>query len=123
MKNQKWFNYLASATLSFALISCSSFKAERLDSKASDEKAMTITDKWLEQDTTNVIKEVLSQIDKHKGFKRYLSKKRKTPKVFVGEVQNMTSEAYFPIHDINDELLTEFSASGDFILIDAEARE
>src|SRR5690606_34072408 len=59
----------------------------------------------------------------HKGFQRYLATKKKQPKLFISEVQNMTSEAYFPIADFNDELLNEFSMSGEYILIDAEARE
>ena len=45
------------------------------------------------------------------------------PKVFIAEVQNNTSEAYFPIDDMNDEFLNEVSATGEFILVDAKARE
>ncbi|MDB9786707.1 penicillin-binding protein activator LpoB [Bacteriovoracaceae bacterium] len=105
------------------LTSCSNFKAKRVDSAESDERAMEITDKWVAQDTTNVVKDVLKQIDKHRGFKRYLAKNGGVPKVFIGEIQNLTSEAYFPINDINDELLNELSASGNFILIDANARD
>ena len=103
--------------------SCASFKAERVDSEESDEKALEITDKWLQRDTEKVIGEILAGIQKHKGFKRYLSRHGKTPTVFIGEVKNMTSEAYFPINDLNDEFLNEISASGDFILVDAAARE
>ena len=43
--------------------------------------------------------------------------------MFIAEVQNETSEAYFPIDDLNDEFLNEVSASGDFVLIDAKARD
>ena len=39
------------------------------------------------------------------------------------EVQNETSEPYFPIADMNDELLNEFSASGEYTIIDNQARE
>ena len=109
--------------LSFVLSGCSSFKAKRVSADESDELAMEITDKWVAKDTEIAIKDVLKQIDMHKGFKKYLRKLGRTPKLFISEVQNMTSEAYFPIEDMNDELLNEFSASGEYILIDAAARE
>lgn len=109
--------------LSFILSGCSSFKAKRVSGDESDELAMEITDKWVARDTEIAIRDVLKQIDKHKGYKKYLRRLGKTPKVFISEVQNMTSEAYFPIDDMNDELLNEFSASGEYILIDAAARE
>lgn len=109
--------------LSLAFTSCSSFKAKRVDSAESDDKAMEITDQWVQGDTEKVVKEILERISKHKGFKRYLVKSGKTPTVFIGEVKNLTSEAYFPINDINDEFLNEISASGDFILVDSSARE
>jgi penicillin-binding protein activator len=104
-------------------VSCGSFKAERVDSDQSDEKAMEITDKWVAGDTERVVKDVITEIQNHKGFKKYLATNGKTPSLFISEVKNLTSEAYFPINDINDELLNELSASGDFTLIDAEARE
>ena len=109
--------------LAFVLTGCSSFKAKRVSAEESDELAMEITDKWVAKDTELVVKDVLAQIQKHKGFQKYLRKLGKTPKLFISEVQNMTSEAYFPIDDMNDELLNEFSSSGDYVLIDAAARE
>lgn len=109
--------------LSFILSGCSSFKAKRVSGDESDELAMEITDKWVARDTEIAIRDVLKQIEKHKGYQKYLRRLGKTPKVFISEVQNMTSEAYFPIDDMNDELLNEFSASGEYILIDAAARE
>lgn len=105
------------------LTSCGSFKAQRVNEKESDEKAMEITDKWVAMDTENVVKTIIANIQKHKGFKRYMRKHGKTPTIFISDVKNLTAEAYFPINDINDELLNEISASGDFILVDAEARE
>jgi penicillin-binding protein activator len=116
------FKFLVIISL-LSLYSCSSFKAERVDSEESDEKALEITDKWVSKDTEKVVKTILTDMQAHKGFKRYLRKLGKVPTVFIGEVQNLTSEAYFPINDINDEFLTEISASGDFILIDASARD
>jgi len=107
----------------FILSGCSGFQASRVDSNESDEKAMGITDEWLQRDTEKVIDQVITSMNEHRGFKNYLRRVGRTPVVFVGEMKNMTSEAYFPISEINNELLTELSASGDFILVDIAARE
>ncbi len=104
------------------LASCSSFKAERVDNKTSDEKALSITDQWVQADTEKVIVDAMKEMGEHKGLKRYMMEHGKQLKMFVGEVQNLTAEAYFPINDINDELLNEISKQGDFVLVDAEAR-
>lgn len=109
--------------LSFTVASCGGFKAQRVSSDESDEKAMEITDKWVARDTEVSVKKTLEQIAAHKGFQRYMAKLGRQPKVFISEIQNVTSNPYFPIGDFNDELLTEFSSSGDFVLIDADARE
>ncbi len=116
-------NLLLLLAILMVVSSCGSFKAKRVGGDEGDELAMEITDKWVLRDTENAIADILKQIEKHKGFKRYLMKAGRTPKVFIAEVQNQTSEPYFPINDLNDELLNEFSASGEFILIDAAARE
>lgn len=105
------------------LASCGGFKAKRVGADEGDDAAMNITDKWVDRDTETVVKKTLAQIEKHKSFQRYLAKSGKKPKIFIAEVQNETSEPYFPIRDLNDELLYEFSSAGDFILIDAEARK
>jgi len=112
-------------TILFALglSSCSSFKAKRVSGNEGDELGMEITDKWLLRDTETVVSQILKKIEQHKGFQRYLRGSQKRPKIFIAEVQNETSEPYFPIRDLNDELLNEFSASGDFILIDQESRD
>jgi hypothetical protein len=104
------------------LANCSSFKAERVDNKTSDEKALSITDQWVQADTEKVIVDAMKEMGEHKGLKRYMMEHGKQLKMFVGEVQNLTAEAYFPINDINDELLNEISKQGDFVLVDAEAR-
>lgn len=109
--------------LSLVASSCSSFKAKRVSADESDEAAMEITDKWVARDTEISIEKILKDIQKHKGFQRYLARHGGQPKIFISEVQNRTSNAYFPVDDFNDELLTEFSSGGDFILIDAAARE
>lgn len=120
MKYQK---YLMSLVVLLNLASCSSFKAERVDNKTSDEKALTITDQWLQADTEKVIADAMKEMGEHKGLKRYMMENGKQLKLFVGEVQNLTSEAYFPINDLNDELLNEISKEGNFVLVDASARE
>lgn len=117
------YTYSALVFLLLLNFSCSSFQAERVDAERSDDEAMGITDEWVQQDTEKVITETLEFMKEHRGFKNYLRDLGRTPVVFVGEVKNLTSEAYFPISEINDEFLTELSASGDFILVDAASRE
>jgi len=104
------------------LFSCSSFKAERVDSEESDKKAMEISDRWNQSDSERVVKKLVTGINKNISFSKYKTQKRK-PKIFIGEIQNLTSEAYFPIKDLNDELLNEFHSSGEYILIDASSRQ
>ena len=106
----------------FLFTSCGSFKAERVDANTSDEKGLSITDNWMSADTTQAISDVIKQIKSHPGFSK-MKTKYGTPKIFIAEVQNQTSEAYFPVGDLNDELLNELSLSGEFELIDAQARE
>ena len=117
------FKLSAAILVITTIASCGSFKAKRVSSDESDEKALEITDKWVTRDTENAVRDTLKKMQAHKGFKRYMGKLGRQPKVFIAEVQNMTANAYFPIDDMNDELLDEFSASGDFVLIDAASRE
>ncbi len=112
---------LLSATLT--LQGCASFKAERLSTAEGDEKAMEITDEWLLTDTQNTVGEIMKKMDTSRGFRTYLNELGHRPKLFIAEVQNETSEAYFPIDDMNDELLTQMSETGEFRLIDAAARD
>lgn len=107
----------------FFLSSCSSFKAERVDNKESDERALEITDKWVQKDTEQVIKGIIKKLETHKGYLNYRKRHGKIPVLFIGEVKNLTSDTYFPISDLNDELLNEMSASGEFTLVDQAARE
>ncbi len=107
----------------FLFTSCSSFKAQRVSAEKSDDLAMEITDNWVAADTTKVVQDILKQLQTHKGYQRGMSKfSGKPPALFIGEVQNETSAPYFPISEINDELLNEFSASGEFQLVDVQAR-
>lgn len=119
-------NFFSILSVLFSLllaVSCGSFQAKRVDAKESDEKGLGITDNWMSADTTQSIQDILKQIQAHKGFQKYLAQNGGTPKLFIAEVQNQTSEAYFPIGDLNDELLNELSAGGDFVLVDNQARE
>ena len=105
-------------------ISCApKIKTERISLQKSDELASTITDEWVATDTEMAVQNIIEKINSHRGFQNYLLKLGRKPKIFIGEVQNQTSEAYFPVGDLNDELLNEFSESGDYILIDADARD
>ena len=113
---------LAFITMTVLLFSCS-FQAKRVGMQESDERALEITDKWVQKDTEQATKDILDKMEKHRGLKRYLRTLGRDPVVFVGEIQNLTSEAYFPISEINDELLNEISASGEMILVDQAARE
>lgn len=113
---------IALLTVSMLATSCGSFKAERVNAEDSDKKGLRITDNWMNADTTQAVADIMKQIKAHPGFSRMMSR-YKTPKVFIAEVQNQTSEAYFPIGDLNDELLNELSLSGEFELVDNQARE
>jgi uncharacterized protein (TIGR02722 family) len=110
--------------LSLAVLaaSCGSFKAKRVDANESDEKGLAITDNWMSADTTQAVTDIVKQMKAHPGFNK-MKTRHQTPKVFIAEVQNQTSEAYFPIGDLNDELLNELSLSGEFELVDQAARE
>lgn len=110
-------------SFTFLLESCGSFKAKRVSADESDELAMEITDKWVARDTELSVKDVLDKISTHKGFKKYLSDLGRAPKLFISEVQNRTADPYFPIDDFNDEMLASFSETGDYVLVDAAARE
>lgn len=98
-------------------------QVKRLNTEQSDEKAMSITDEWVAKDTELAVQDILKQIQNHTGFQIYLEKLGRRPKLFISEVQNNTAEAFFPVGDLNDELLNEFSASGEYVLIDASARD
>ncbi len=108
--------------LSLLASSCGSFKAERVDANTSDEKGLSITDNWMSADTSQAISDIIKQMKAHPGYNK-MKARYGTPKVFVADVQNQTSEAYFPIGDLNDELLNELSMSGEFELVDNQARE
>lgn len=119
------FQSVASAVILTVLGGCSTaFKAERVNDRVADEKAMAITDKWVNGDTNLVIEGTMKKIYEHARFRKLKAARNgKEMKLFVGEIQNSTSEAYFPVKDLEDALLEKMSNSDSFILIDAAQRE
>ena len=116
--------YAVGALLIGSLSACSSFKAQRVDEAKADEKAMEITDNWVDGDTIRVIDGSMKQIYVHKRFLEYYGKfAGKRIKIFVGEIRNNTSEANFPVKDLEDALLEQMSNSDQFTLIDATRRD
>jgi len=123
MKNKTQFYTLIAMVLLLGAEGCSSFKAERVDDAKADEKAMGITDNWVDGDTIRVIDGAMKQIYAHRRFLEYQSKfQGKRIKLFVGEIRNNTTESYFPIKDLEDALLDKMSNSDQFALIDASRR-
>ena len=107
-----------------SLSACSSFKAQRVDEAKADEKAMEITDNWVDGDTVRAIDGAMKQIYVHKRFLEFQTKYAgKRIKLFVGEIRNNTTESYFPIKDLEDALLEKMSNSDQFTLIDAARRD
>jgi len=118
------FKWCALVLLPVFISACGGFKAQRVDTKTADDKSMEITDEWVDGDTIRVVDETLSRIDRHKRFKRYLRKfGDKDLKLFVANIQNNTSEAYFPVTDLEEALLEKLSDSETFLLLDARARK
>jgi uncharacterized protein (TIGR02722 family) len=99
------------------------FQAQRVDAETADKSALEITDTWVMKDTEIAVADIIKQMNNHPGFIEWKGSHSHRPKLFVAEVQNETAEAYFPIDDINDELLNQFSMSGQFTLIDAAQRK
>lgn len=102
---------------------CSSFQAQRVSLEEGDKRAMEITDDWLVTDTENTVKAIMEKLDTNKSYQKWLRQLGHEPKVFIAEIQNDTNDAYFPLGDISDALLEALSESGDYVLIDAAARE
>jgi uncharacterized protein (TIGR02722 family) len=124
MKNTKKLSYALLLVSVLTLSACASFKAERVDDAKADEKAMEITDNWVDGDTIRVIDGSIKQINVHKRFAEFSTKfSGKRIKLFVGEIRNNTSESYFPVKDLEDALLEKMSNSDNFTLIDAAKRE
>ena len=125
MKAQSRILMMVTALCSLGCLpACSSFKAQRVDEAKADEKAMEITDNWVDGDTVRVIDGAIKQVYAHKRFKEYEDRfGGRRIKLFVGEIRNNTSESYFPVKDLEDALLEKVSNSDEFTLIDASRRD
>lgn len=107
-----------------AVAGCSSFKSKRMDDKGIDDEASRVTDQWVNGDTIIVLDQTIQKMQEHPRLKKYLQKRAgKDIKLFVGEIQNNTSESYFPIRDLEDAFLDRLSTTEPFVLIDAAQRE
>ncbi len=105
------------------LSGCSSFQAKRVSDSEVDKEALAITGEWVDGDTIRVIQKTIKKIDKHRRFGRFLKARNNKPlRLFVGEIKNNTSEAYFPVGDMEEALLEQLSDTETFILIDAKQR-
>ncbi|MBR2141301.1 MAG: hypothetical protein IJ853_02995 [Rickettsiales bacterium] len=111
--------------VAMAITACGpTMKAERLTTAAGDEKALTVTNEWVATDTDLAVKYIVEKLPTHRRYLRYLSEHgNKTPKIFIGEVENQTSEDNFPIQALNNKLLNEFFDSGEFDLISVKDRD
>ena len=99
-------------------------KAQRMTTSEGDKKAMTITDDWVATDTNLAVDYITDKLTNTGRYKRYLRENGyKTPKIFIGEVENNTSEDSFPISALNNKILDYFFESGDFDVIDQKNRK
>lgn len=101
-----------------------SLKTQRMTTFEGDEKAMTITDDWVAVDTDLATKHIIDKLTNHVRYQRYLREHNyKIPKLFIGEVENQTSEDNFPVQALNNKILNEFFDSGNFDLISIKDRD
>ena len=107
--------------IALLLTSCG-FKSERISLDKGDKALSKITDEWVKTDTILALEAITKKMDNHKGLQKYLNKKEKTPVLFIGEIQNETTEPYLPIKDFNDKLLTHLLENGSFKIIDNKKR-
>lgn len=124
MKSMKNLSLGLMIATSLALVGCGGFKAQRVDESKADDVAMEVTDEWVDGDTIRVVDQTLAEIESHKRFQKYLRGRGDSDlKLFVANIRNNTSEAYFPAGDLEEALLAKISDSEVFTLIDAKARE
>lgn len=117
---KKAFRFVLGNAL-FVLVGCAGFKSKRVDLQESDERAAGITDEWINKDTEMAVEKIYSQIKGHPNYSGMVHK-GKRPKIFVANIQNQTSEPYFPVRDMTDELLQKISDDAQFLLVDADSR-
>ncbi len=108
--------------IALMLASCG-FKSERVSLDKGDKALSKITDEWVKTDTIIALDSITKKMDSHKGLQKYINKKEKTPVLFIGEIQNDTTEPYLPIKDFNDKLLSHLLENGSFKIIDNKKRD
>jgi hypothetical protein len=87
-----------------------------------DARLSVITDDWVSTDTQQSIDAILSQMDSSRPLQRFMAAHGGRPVIFVGEIQNGTSEPYLPIADFNERFLTAIFNLGEFRIVDRDAR-
>ena len=109
----------------FSITACGpKFKAQRMTTSQGDMKAMEITDDWVSTDTDLAVDFIVNKLVNTGRYKRYLRENNyKIPKIFIGEVENNTSEDSFPIGALNNKILDKFFENGDFDVIDQKNRK
>jgi uncharacterized protein (TIGR02722 family) len=106
------------------LVSCQKMQATRMTTSEGDKKAMNITNEWVTTDTELAIKSIIEKLSNHGRYKRYMREHgNKVPKIFVGEVENQTSEDNFPISAFNNKILNNLFETGDFDLVSVKDRD
>jgi uncharacterized protein (TIGR02722 family) len=99
-------------------------KAQRMTIDEGDKKAMNITNEWVVTDTNLAVKSIVDKINNQGRFRRYMGGYvARAPKMFVGIIENRTSEDNFPIEALNNKLLSVLFENGDFDLISAKDRD
>lgn len=99
-------------------------KTQRMTTTEGDEKALAITDDWVATDTNLAVDFIIDKITSNGRYKRYLREHNyKIPKLFIGEIENQTSEDNFPIQALNNNILNKFFENGDFDLISVKDRD
>lgn len=125
-KTNKIITLLLITGMPLLITSCApTMKAERMSSIAGDEKALSVTNEWVITDTNLASKELLNKLMNHARYRRYLLKfkNNQVPKLFIGEVENQTSEDNFPIQGLNNRLLNDLFETGEVDLISVKDRD
>lgn len=95
------------------------------NSKESNILGLSITTRWLQNDTLRVVSSIINDIKRSKKLSRYIydDLQGKIPIVVIGNIFNETSNYYFPAQNIRDEFSSQASTIGKFNLIGLESRD
>ncbi|MCQ2914507.1 MAG: penicillin-binding protein activator LpoB [Alphaproteobacteria bacterium] len=78
--------------------------------------------KWELKDTQNIVSDLINKMNLDQKLQAKLNEYEKTPNLFIANIKNNTGNPYFPISDINAEILEKLSKTNSFILIDSQSR-